>query len=451
MMGSNIKCKMKRLSYYVVSFIFVILLPIFMFLPASVLSQMDLSRIQEFDSEGNFITSWGVNGTGPGQFLHIHGIALDTKGNLLAVDEEKNEVQKFDENSNFITSWGSEGKDPGQFSSKIEDIAVDSEDNVYVVDYGNNRIQKFADDGTFIKTWGEKGSEVGQFDRPWGVAFDSQYVYVTDRENHRVQKFDTNGTFISGWGSNGTSSGQFLKPAGIVVDMTEGVYVVDEGKNEVQKFDRDGNFITSWGSKGKAVGQFNEPHGISVDSTGNIYVADTGNTRIQKFNPQGEYIDSWGVIGVGKGEFLYPSDVAVNPIDSTVFVSDQKFQHPEKNIVKTFLIPQMSVSDLATDQPQLVINLTIQEPSTSESGRLVEASVYATNSTEQAIGAALVNLTVSDPSGNIVAEISDDDGGVSEDVPIDFDSEAGIYTVDIQATAEGYASASTSKTFEVAG
>ena len=104
---------------------------------------------------------------------------------------------------------------------------------------------------------------------------------------------------------------------------------------------------------------------------------------------------------------------------------------------------------MASDQPRLVINLTIQEPSTTESGRLVEASVYATNSTEQVI--ALVNLTISDPSGNIVAEISDDDGGVSEDVPIDFDSEAGIYTADIQATAEGYTSASTSETFEVAG
>jgi DNA-binding beta-propeller fold protein YncE len=434
----------------------VIFLPIFTFLPAPILSQEenspDLRRVQKYDTQGNFVTSWGVNGTGAGQFLHIHGITLDSGGNLLAVDEGKNEIQKFDSEGNFITSWGSEGKGAGVFSSKIEGIAVDAEDNVYVVDYGNNSIQKFADDGTFLTSWGEKGSEVGQFDRPWGVAFDSQgNVYVTDRENHRVQKFDSDGTYITGWGSNGTSSGQFLKPEGIIVDMMDDVYVVDEGKNEVQKFDSEGNFITGWGSKGNAVGQFKEPHGISVDSSGNIYVADTGNTRIQKFNPQGEYVGSWGMKGIGEGEFLFPTDVAINQVDGTVFVSDQKLQHPEKNIVKTFLIPQTSVSDLAADQPQLVINLTIQEPSTTESGRLVEASVYATNSAEQVIEGALVNLTVSDPSGSIVAEISDDDGGVSEDVPIDFDSEAGIYTVDIQATAEGYTSASTSETFEVAG
>jgi DNA-binding beta-propeller fold protein YncE len=455
MLRYSTECQWKRAFCYFIIVSLAITLPIFVFLPAPILSQEELSpdlrRVQKFDSGGNFITSWGINGTGAGQFSHIHGIAFDTGGNLFAADEGKNEVQVFDSEGNFIASWGSEGEDPGQFSSKIEDIAVDSENNVYVVDYGNNRIQKFARNGAFITAWGEQGSEVGQFNRPWGVAFGPQGdVYVSDRENHRVQKFDSSGTFIASWGVNGTSSGQFLKPAGIAVDMTDSIYVVDEQKNEVQKFDSDGNIITSWGSKGNAAGQFNEPHGISVDSSGNIYVADTGNTRIQKFNPQGEYVDSWGMKGIGEGEFLFPTDVAINQIDGTVFVSDQKLQHPEKNIVKTFLIPQTSVSDLAGDQPQLVINLTIQEPSTTESGQLVEASVYATNSTEQVIGEALVDLIVADPSGNIVAEISDDDGGVSEDVPIDFDSEAGVYTVDVQASAEGYASASTSETFKVA-
>jgi DNA-binding beta-propeller fold protein YncE len=452
----NANCKIKRSFRYTFVATFVIFLLVFNFLPAALGQEEispDLRRVQKFDAQGNYITSWGVNGTGTGQFLHIHGIALDTRGNLLAADEKKNEIQKFDTQGNFITGWGSEGEGAEQFSSKIEDIGVDSDDNVYVVDYGSNRIQKYADNGTFITSWGQKGSQAAQFDRPWGVAFDSRGdVYVTDRENQRVQKFYSNGTFILSWGSNGTSSGQFLKPAGIVVDKTDSVYVVDEGKNEIQKFDTQGNFITRWGSKGNAAGQFNEPHGISADSSGNIYVADTGNTRIQKFNPQGAYIDSWGKIGISEGEFLFPTDVAINQIDSTVFVSDQKLQHPEKNIVNTFLIPQPSVSDLAPDQPQLLIDLVIQEPTTSlGSAQLVEASVYATNSTDQIIERATVNLTVSDPSGNIVSEFSDDDGGVSEDVATDPDSEPGLYTVEVEAAAEGYASASASKTFEIVG
>jgi DNA-binding beta-propeller fold protein YncE len=104
-------------------------LSIFKFLSSPNLSQeensLDLRRVQKFDTQGNFITSWGVNGIGAGQFLHIHGIALDTGGNLLVVDEGKNEVQKFDNQGNFITRWGTEGEDTGQFSSKIKGISVD--------------------------------------------------------------------------------------------------------------------------------------------------------------------------------------------------------------------------------------------------------------------------------------------------------------------------------------
>lgn len=81
-------------------------------------------------------------------------------------DEERLDVQKFDKNGNFITKWGTEGSGEGQFARRIEDINVDSSDNVYVVDVGNNRIQKFDNNGNFISMWGSKGSGAGQFDRP---------------------------------------------------------------------------------------------------------------------------------------------------------------------------------------------------------------------------------------------------------------------------------------------
>lgn len=54
-----------------------------------------------------------------------------------------NRVQKFDSDGNFITKWGSEGSGEGQFNRPLG-ISVDSEGNVYVVDTGNYRIQVFA-------------------------------------------------------------------------------------------------------------------------------------------------------------------------------------------------------------------------------------------------------------------------------------------------------------------
>ena len=33
-------------------------------------------RIQKFDPDGNFITKWDSEGTGDGQFLHLHDTAM---------------------------------------------------------------------------------------------------------------------------------------------------------------------------------------------------------------------------------------------------------------------------------------------------------------------------------------------------------------------------------------
>ena len=61
-------------------------------------------------------------------------------------------VQVFDREGNYITQWGSEGSGDGEFNLggglSAEDfagsIAVDDEGFIYVADVGNKRIQKFA-------------------------------------------------------------------------------------------------------------------------------------------------------------------------------------------------------------------------------------------------------------------------------------------------------------------
>src|SRR3990172_3595739 len=267
-----------------------------------------------------FVTKWGSQGTGDGQFDIPVAVAMDSSGNIYVTDTFNHRIQKFDSSGTFITKWGSYGSGDGQFNSP-HGIALDTSGNVYVTDYQNNRVQKFDSSGTFIKKWGSYGSGDGQFHYPYGVAVDSSgNVYVVDNSNHRIQKFDSNGNFITKWGSQGSEDGQFWGPHGIAVDSSENVYIVDNNNNRIQKFDSNGNFIIKWGLYGTGDGQFNSPVKVTVDSSGDVYVAD-GNHRIQKFSSSGIFITKWGSNGTGDGQFNRPYGVVVDS-SGNVYVVD---------------------------------------------------------------------------------------------------------------------------------
>ena len=185
----------------------------------------------------------------------------------------------------FVTKWGTQGSGDGQFISPVG-VAVDTSGNVYVAAEWNYRIQKFSSDGTFLNKWGTQGTGDGQFSRPLGVAVDSAgNVYVADTTNNRIQKFSSTGTFLVKWGTLGTGDGQFNYPVGIAVDSSGNVYVVDYGNNRIEKFSSTGTLLAKWGTYGTGEGQFLNPIGIAVDASGNVYVADGDNHRIQKFAP----------------------------------------------------------------------------------------------------------------------------------------------------------------------
>jgi len=237
-------------------------------------------RIQKFDNDGNFLHTWGIKGSGNGQFQAPAGIAIG-QDYVYVVDNDLNRVQKFDTVGKYITQWGSKGQGPGQFLLP-QGIAVDSSGDVYVADTGNNRIQKFTSDGKFLLSWGVSGLGDGQFVNPRGVAADTQgSVYVSDSGNNRIQKFTADGVFIKTFD---VSSGSSLKyPQGVEVDSSGNIYIADTGNNRISKIDRNGKSLANWGTQGTTNGNFNNPRDVVVDSTGNVFVADSSNHRIQKF------------------------------------------------------------------------------------------------------------------------------------------------------------------------
>jgi sugar lactone lactonase YvrE len=82
----------------------------------------------------------GSEGKGEGQFIEDHGIVVDLEGNTYVVDTRNVRIQKFDSNGDFVSTWGSLGCNDDQFLIP-HDIAIDSKGYLYVTDSGKSHFR----------------------------------------------------------------------------------------------------------------------------------------------------------------------------------------------------------------------------------------------------------------------------------------------------------------------
>ena len=67
---------------------------------------------------------------------------MASDGSIYIADTGYDRIQKFTPEGEFVSKWGTEGTGPGQFQSPIN-IAVAPDGSVYVAGTGNDRIQRF--------------------------------------------------------------------------------------------------------------------------------------------------------------------------------------------------------------------------------------------------------------------------------------------------------------------
>ena len=236
------------------------------------------SRVQIFDSSGNYLRSFGRKGTGQGEFMNPGGICFDKNRNIFVADRDNHRIQIFSGEGEYIGMFGGEGIRDNQLDEP-SGLSLDSNGNIMVADAGNKVIKVFSPKGKFLMKIGEQGS----FSYPIHCIMSYEYFIVSDHREHCIKYFDREGNFQFKFGKQGSGDGEFKFPYCLSMSKSGHLLVCDAYNHRIQVFELNGKFVNVFGTKGSNLGEFSSPKCVAVLSNGRIAVSEFQNHRIQIF------------------------------------------------------------------------------------------------------------------------------------------------------------------------
>ncbi len=158
--------------------------------PATVIGH----QVVKFSPEGKVLLTLGKpGGNQPGQpsdpasFNAPNDVITLANGDILVAEGHSdapttsNRIVRFNRDGKYLGEFGKRGSGPGEFIQPHA-LALDSQGRLFVGDRSNNRVQVLTTDGTFIQ-------EFTQFSRPSGLAIDrNDVLYVADSESGSVSR-----------------------------------------------------------------------------------------------------------------------------------------------------------------------------------------------------------------------------------------------------------------------
>ncbi|MBI4196113.1 MAG: hypothetical protein HY526_13665 [Betaproteobacteria bacterium] len=139
------------------------------------------SRVLKFDAEGNFIETWGGEGSAAGKFNVPHSIATDAHGILYVADRSNQRIQVFDADGQYLR----ESRHPGTPCG----LCMSRDDRIFLAHGHTGLIMKLDLEGSVLGATGSQGKGLGQYGEAHFLALDAREdIYVADTLNWRVQK-----------------------------------------------------------------------------------------------------------------------------------------------------------------------------------------------------------------------------------------------------------------------
>jgi DNA-binding beta-propeller fold protein YncE len=299
------------------------------------------NRIIEISPTGQYIRQWGGAGgiSTKGKFNTPAAITFSSVGgDAVYVNDANNfRVQKFTLTGQWLATYGSQGTGNGQFTKDARGIAVDQNGVIYAADIGGNRIVRWAANGTALSSLGAglpyyrpgpKGSPCGTcfFYGARGLFVSGQTLAVADLFNYRILFWSLNGTYQSEiQGTYPPTNGHNL-PHGVTLDAAGNIYISDYWNQWIQKFAPNGTLLANWGlGRGSDPGSLNFPGGIRVDPNGKyLFIANRESNVIDRWNLSDGSFSARFALPSGPLSKPFPRDVAVDPTTESIAAADEK-------------------------------------------------------------------------------------------------------------------------------
>jgi hypothetical protein len=171
------------------------------------------SRVAEYDKNGEWLTSFGGPGNGPGQFNTPHSIVIDAKGNIYVADRGNRRIEVFDPHGNYERQFEIDVPPPPDAKAVIGNTPEHRADGswpqltmapgapwamcitpgenqvLFTADGFPGRIYKVSLEGKVLGYLGGGGRQLGQFGWIHELACPNpNTVFVAELLNWRVQK-----------------------------------------------------------------------------------------------------------------------------------------------------------------------------------------------------------------------------------------------------------------------
>lgn len=201
-------------------------------LPVLIVVNRDANELARVTLEGEVV--WSRRD--PGLFNRPTDAAVASNGDIYVSDGYGNAlVHHLNREGRRLRTWGMAGSGPGQFRLP-HGVCVarrDGREAVYVCDRENRRIQVFTLDGEYL-------AEVTGLARPTDIVVDTAGLrYITELE-HRVTVLDPDDRVVTRLGAQAAAEpGRFVAPHACWLDSAGSLYVTEvlEGRR-AQKFRR---------------------------------------------------------------------------------------------------------------------------------------------------------------------------------------------------------------------